>query len=71
MSNKINKFSLSKHATVETDPILLFYQFSCPHCNCQNVQSKTQKQKVILCSASDCRRIVILDNIEDIDKEAA
>jgi hypothetical protein len=70
MEKNTNKKNLCLHAQVETESILLFYQFTCPYCLVQNVLSKEQKQKVILCSQSGCRKIIILDNIEIINEVA-
>jgi transcription elongation factor Elf1 len=70
MKKNTNKNDLCLQALVETESILLFYQFTCPYCSVQNILSKTQKQKVVLCSQSGCRKIIILDNIEIIDEVA-
>ncbi|MAZ48233.1 MAG: hypothetical protein CME65_06700 [Halobacteriovoraceae bacterium] len=49
-----------------TSPLLLFYEFNCPHCSGLNVVSKDFKREVSRCSNSSCRRIIIITNIDQI-----
>lgn len=49
-----------------TNPLLLFYEFNCPHCESLNVISKDFKRQISRCSNSSCRRIIIITNIDQI-----
>lgn len=62
---------INSHTTITTDPILVFYQYTCPHCNMENTRSKSQKKKIVLCSNTQCRRTIILDNIDLVDEKVA
>ena len=72
MNNKFKKddvetrFIQGKKANAFSTPYLLFFQFTCPHCNEQNVMSKSQKHQYLLCSNSVCRKVIILENYKDI-----
>lgn len=45
---------------------LLFFQFQCPHCDHLNVMGKTNVQEYLICSSSTCKRVIILENYQDI-----
>jgi hypothetical protein len=70
MKKNTNKKHLLLNALIDTKSIFLFYQFDCPYCGVQNIVSKEQKQKVVLCSQSGCRNIICLENIDIIDEVA-
>jgi transcription elongation factor Elf1 len=55
-----------KKATAITNKHLLFFQFECPHCHQLNVMGKTNVQEHLICSNSSCKRIIILENYQDI-----
>ena len=50
----------------KTSPMLLYYEFNCPHCGVINVISKTHKTQVVLCSDKGCHKMIIIDNYRDI-----
>jgi hypothetical protein len=72
MNKKLNKenvepiFIKGKKAQAFSTPYLLFFQFTCPHCQEHNVIGKSQKQEYLLCSNSVCRKVIILENYKDI-----
>lgn len=50
-----------------SNPILLFYQFRCPHCGVLNVTAKDYKSRVTRCSHGGCRKIIVIKNFDEIN----
>lgn len=66
--SKNKEFNLEESLSVNasSSSILLYYTFSCPHCHNLNVNAKAFKSKVVLCSESGCRKMIIIKNFQDV-----
>lgn len=65
-SSKFGNVEETNRALAHSDSILLFYEYVCPHCNTLNTTAKAYKQPVVLCSNTACRKVIVIENIQDI-----
>ena len=71
MSNKKTNFltiQMEKKAktNASSSKMLLFFNFECPHCGTLNVYAKSIKKEVIICSHRGCKKMIIINNFQDI-----
>jgi transcription elongation factor Elf1 len=61
-----SELDLSMRTIAKSSQMLLFYQFSCPHCGTVNVYAKNYKKEIVLCSETGCKKMIIIDNYKEI-----
>lgn len=57
---------ISMKAKAVSAPKLLFLEFYCPFCGEDNVLAKWIKTEYVLCSRSSCRRVIQIENLEEV-----
>jgi len=56
----------SEPALAYESPELIYFRLTCPHCAFENVITKEFIHKMMLCSSSGCRRIIVVENYLDL-----